>query len=520
MHNKTPYYITTPIYYVNDKPHIGHAYTTLACDVIARFMRLDGREVIFSTGTDEYGQKVEKSAKKKNMDPLSFVNDVSENFKDLTKKMNFSNDQFIRTTETRHIKAAQEIWKTLMDKNQIYLGEYQGWYSVRDEAFYNEDELTVNENGQRIAPTNAEVEWVKEPSYFFRLSEWGDKLLQFYEDNPNFIAPKSRRNEVISFVKQGLRDLSISRTSFKWGVQVPDNQDHVIYVWLDALTNYLTIVDYPNTNSEKFKQYWPANLHIIGKDILRFHVIYWPAFLMAADIAPPQRVFSHGWWTNQKEKISKSLGNVINPYEIVDLYGLDQVRYFLLREVPFGSDGDFSHNAVVQRINADLANNLGNLCQRVFSMIYKNAALNIPQTHEKTQKEIDLLDQVYQLLPKSRTYINEQNFFKMLNEIWDVIDQCNRHINEQAPWNLKKTNPTYMHVVLYTLAEALRNIGILLQPVMPQSMDNLLSQLKVPQDQRTMSHIGPEHALEFGLKLDKPESIFPRHDTIPQETVV
>ena len=350
------YYVTTPIYYVNDAPHIGHAYTTLACDILARFKRLDGFDVKFLTGTDEHGQKVEKSAKTANLDPKTFTDKVSQNFRHLADCMNFSNDDFIRTTENRHRLACSAIWRRLLEKDQIYLGSYAGWYAVRDEAFYSESEISNSPNGTKVAPSGAEVEWVEEPSYFFRLSEWQDRLLAYYEANSDFILPKTRRNEVISFVKAGLQDLSISRTTFNWGVPVPNDDDHIIYVWLDALTNYVTAVGFPEIEKGDYAHYWPADLHMVGKDILRFHAVYWPAFLMAAGLQPPKRVYAHGWWTNEGQKISKSLGNVIDPIDLVERYGLDQVRYFLMREVPFGNDGDFSHQAIVQRINSELAN--------------------------------------------------------------------------------------------------------------------------------------------------------------------
>lgn len=378
MTARPTYYVTTPIYYVNDAPHIGHAYTTLACDVLARFKRLDGYDVKFLTGTDEHGQKVEKSAQAKGVEPQAFTDAVSQNFRDLADFMNFTHDDFIRTTEDRHIRACQAIWKRLADAGQIYLDNYGGWYAVRDEAFYAEDELTKTPDGKRIAPSGAEVEWVEEPSYFFKLSEWGDRLLAYYDAHPDFILPESRRNEVVSFVKGGLNDLSVSRTTFKWGVPVPGDEDHIMYVWLDALTNYITAAGYPETDSADFQKFWPADLHMVGKDILRFHAVYWPAFLMAAGIELPKRVYAHGWWTNEGEKISKSLGNVIDPTELANRYGLDQVRYFMLREVPFGNDGDFSHTAMVNRMNGELANDFGNLAQRVLSMTAKNCDGIVP----------------------------------------------------------------------------------------------------------------------------------------------
>ena len=513
MSQDTTYYITTPIYYVNDKPHIGHAYTTLACDVIARFMRLDGRKVMFLTGTDEHGQKVEKSARDRGIEPLTYADQVSDNFRHLAQAMNCTNDDFIRTTEKRHQKAAQTLWNTLLEKGEIYLGAYEGWYSVRDEAFYGEDELKEGANGEKLAPTNAAVEWVAEPSYFFRLSAWRERLLTFYQENPDFIAPKSRRNEVISFVKQDLRDLSVSRTSFKWGIPVPNNQDHVMYVWLDALTNYLTAAGYPDTKSDAFTSFWPANVHVVGKDILRFHAIYWPAFLLAADIAPPKRVYAHGWWTNEGEKISKSLGNIIDPYELVTTYGLDAVRYFLLREIPFGNDGDFSHKAFVQRVNGDLANDIGNLSQRVLTMIFKNCDRQIPVPEAFEAIDQALLNTAYGLLLKVRLSVETQALHTMLADIWAVVGDCNRYVDEQAPWVLKKTDHGRMRTVLYVLAEVIRVIALMAQPVMPGSMDKMLSQLKISADDRTMAFVSANHALACGTAIDKPEGIFPRFVT-------
>ncbi|MDY0883108.1 methionine--tRNA ligase [Dongia soli] len=504
------YYVTTPIYYVNDAPHIGHAYTTLACDALARFMRLDGYDVHFLTGTDEHGQKVEKSAKAAGVDPQAFTDKVSQNFRDLAKAMNYSNDDFIRTTEERHKKACQEIWRRLKDRGEIYLGSYAGWYAVRDEAYYGEDELTVGPNGKKIAPSGAEVEWVEEPSYFFKLSEWGDKLLAFYEANPDFIAPESRRNEVISFVKSGLKDLSISRTTFNWGVQVPDDPDHIMYVWLDALTNYLTAVGFPDDQSAMYRKFWPADLHMVGKDILRFHAIYWPAFLMAAGLEPPRRVFAHGWWTNEGQKISKSLGNVIAPLHLVEKYGLDQTRYFLLREIPFGNDGDFSHRAMVQRMNSDLANGIGNLAQRSLSMINKNCNASVPQPGAFSEADERLIGTAEEALPKVRGFIREQAFHKALETIWQVIGEADRYVDEQAPWALRKTDPDRMNTVLYVLAETIRRLGLLLQPFMPQSAERLLDQLVLPAEARVFAAYGRDHALKPGTALPKPEGVFPR----------
>ncbi|MEM6490707.1 MAG: methionine--tRNA ligase, partial [Pseudomonadota bacterium] len=435
------YYVTTPIYYVNDAPHIGHAYTSLACDALARFMRLDGRRVMFLTGTDEHGQKVEKSAQAAGLDPQQFTDRVSENFRRLADAMAFTNDDFIRTTEPRHIAAAQALWRRLEEQGEIYLGSYDGWYAVRDEAFYSEAETTVDAAGQRRGPTGAEVEWVSEPSYFFRLSAWGDRLLAFYRDNPRFIAPESRRNEVVRFVEGGLQDLSVSRTTFSWGVPAPGVDGHILYVWLDALTNYMTAVDYPDETSERYQAFWPADLHMVGKDILRFHAVYWPAFLMAADLPPPKRVFAHGWWTNEGQKISKSLGNVIDPFALMEDFGRDAVRYFLLREVPFGNDGDFSRRAMIGRVNGDLANDFGNLAQRTLSMIAKNCGGVAPTPGAPTPEDAALLDAAGALPETLRSLMEDQQFNRALEAIWAVVGEANRYVAQQARWTLKKTDP-------------------------------------------------------------------------------
>ncbi len=504
------YYVTTPIYYVNDRPHIGHAYTTLACDVLARFKRLDGYDVHFLTGTDEHGEKIQRSAQEAGVDPLEFTTRVSQNFRDLGKLLNFSNDDFIRTTEDRHKRASQAIWKAIEDNGDIYLGKYAGWYSVRDEAFHTEDELT-KVDGKMIAPSGHECEWVEEPSYFFKLSAWQDRLLEFYEANPDFIQPESRRNEVLSFVRSGLRDLSVSRTTFDWGVPVPGDEDHVMYVWLDALTNYITAVGYPDTGSGTYKQYWPADLHMVGKDILRFHAVFWPAFLMAAGLEPPKRVFAHGWWTSEGQKISKTLGNVIDPHALVGQYGLDQVRYFLLREVPFGQDGDFSHRAMVGRCTGDLANDFGNLAQRVLSMIAKNCGGAVPKPGDYTDADRALLDKAAGLLPEIRRRLDVQAFHRALETIWAVIGDANRYVDEQAPWTLRKTDTARMATVLYVLAETVRRLAILAQPVMPDSMAKMLDQLSVPEDARDFARLGDADALTPGTALPKPEGVFPRY---------
>ena len=505
------YYLTTPIYYVNDVPHIGHAYTTLACDVIARFMRLDGRDVMFLTGTDEHGQKVEKAAATAGVAPQAFTDRVSLNFRTLAERMKYSNDDFIRTTEPRHIQASQALWKAIEASGNIYLGAYEGWYAVRDEAFYGEDELVPGPGGKKRAPTGADVEWVKEPSYFFKLSAWQDKLLRYYEQNPQAIQPDSRRNEVISFVAGGLRDLSISRTTFKWGIPVPGAPEHIMYVWLDALANYLTAIGYPDTNSPRFQKYWPADLHVVGKDILRFHAVYWPAFLMAAGLEPTKRVFAHGWWTVEGEKMSKSLGNVIDPNAMVEKFGLDALRYFLLREVPFGNDGDFSIAALIQRINSDLANDLGNLVQRSLSMIQSYFDGAVPKPGHFTDADRTLLEQAAGLHQTVAAAIERQALNEALQEIWKVVGDANRYVDSEKPWTVRKTDEARAGTVLYVLAETARRVALLLQAFIPDSAARILDQLVVPADKRSFTALSQQ--LVSGVTLPKPEGIFPRYLT-------
>ena len=509
--DKTPFYVTTPIYYVNDKPHIGHAYTTLACDVLARFKRLDGFDVMFLTGTDEHGQKVEKAANDKGVSPQAFTDSVSQNFRDLTDRMNFSNDDFIRTTEARHRAACQKLWSILLERGHITLGSYAGWYAVRDEAFYTESEIVDGK-----APSGAPVEWVEEPSYFFNLSQWQQPLLDFYEANPDFVGPESRFNEVKSFVKGGLRDLSVSRASFSWGVPVPGDDAHVMYVWLDALTNYVTATGWPTEgefgDAARNERFWPADLHMVGKDILRFHAVYWPAFLMAADLPLPKRVFAHGWWTNEGEKISKSLGNVIDPNSLAEEYGLDQTRYFLMREVPFGNDGDFSQRAMIHRMNGDLANDLGNLSQRVLSMIFKNCNGVMPALPATpTDEDRGLLDAADALLGQVRGHMDTQAFHEALRVIWQVISEANRYVDSTAPWGLKKTDPERMGEVLAVLAETIRQVAILVQPVMPESAAKILDQIGVAADARGFDQLGGGARLNAGVSIAKPEPVFPRY---------
>jgi methionyl-tRNA synthetase len=503
------YYVTTAISYVNGVPHLGHAYEAISTDVMARFKRLDGYDVKFLTGTDEHGQKVEKTARDAGKDPKAFCDEISASFRAMTKLLDISNDDFIRTTEARHARASQAIWQALQANGDIYLDKYAGWYSVRDEAYFAEDELTKDEKGQFRAPSGAPVEWVEEPSYFFRLSAYGEKLLAHYDANPGFILPQVRRNEVVSFVRQGLRDLSISRTSFNWGIPVPGDEKHIMYVWLDALTNYITAAGYPDTTGADFKKYWPADLHVIGKDILRFHAVYWPAFLMSAGIALPKRVFAHGFLNIEGEKMSKSLGNVMAPDALVKEFGLDQIRYFLMREVPYGNDGAFSREAMINRINSDLANDLGNLCQRVLSFVAKNASGAVPQPGEFTSAD-DWLDLAMKVeLPVIRAAFDQQAFHKAIESIWNIVGEANRYVDGQAPWALRKSDPARMATVLYVLIEAIRRIGILVQPVMPKSGAKILDLVAVAPDARDFAAL--DQRLAPGTALPPPAPVFPRY---------
>ncbi|MCC6719524.1 MAG: methionine--tRNA ligase [Acetobacteraceae bacterium] len=504
---KPKFYITTPIYYVNGAPHIGHAYTTIACDVMARFKRLDGFDVFFLTGTDEHGQKVEQAAAAAGMSPQAFTDGTSELFKAMTQRVGISNDDFIRTTEDRHKRACAELWKRLVDRGEIYLGGYEGWYAVRDEAFYDEGELATRPDGTKVAPSGAPVEWVVEPSYFFRLSAWQDRLLAFYDANPDFILPATRRNEVTSFVKSGLRDLSVSRTSFKWGIPVPGDPDHVMYVWLDALANYITAAGFPDEADPKW-DFWPADVHMVGKDILRFHAVYWPAFLLAAGIAAPRRVFAHGWWTVAGEKMSKSLGNVLDPQELADTYGLDSLRYFLLREVPFGNDGTFSRKALVSRLNVELANDLGNLAQRSLSLIARNCDGRLPDSGPRTQDDAIMVRLADVLLDDVRALMDRQAFGDALEEIWRVIRAANAYIDRQAPWALRKTDPVRMAHVLRVLADVIRTVATLLQPFMPEKCGAMLDQLGVGADARDFAALAVP--LADGIVLPAPQGVFPR----------
>jgi len=501
-----PFYVTTPIYYVNDVPHIGHAYTTIACDIFSRFNKLKGQDTFFLTGTDEHGQKVEKASLAQKIDTQKFVDEMSQNFRDLIPYLGCEIDDFIRTTENRHKSAAQHLWNKLKDNNQIYLSNYEGWYSIRDEAFYLESELTKVEN-IFVAPSGAPVEWVKEESYFFKLSAWEDKLIEFYEQNKEAILPKSRYNEVLSFIKGGLKDLSVSRTTFKWGIKVPEEDNHVMYVWIDALCNYITALNYPDTENNSFKKFWPG-VHIVGKDILRFHAVYWPAFLMAADIDPPKKIFAHGWWTNEGKKISKSVGNIINPYEIIDQYGLDQIRFFLFREVPFGNDGDFSKDAISQRVNADLSNNYGNLIQRISTFIVKNANSQVSKPEKldvSDEKLIKLFDETF------KNYMVHMNAFQIdraLKHIFDYLSEVNSYVDNQAPWALKKTNIERMKDVLYLLTLVTIKCSVLLYPIIPSSINKILNIYNL--SIKDLSLININNFYPKLITLNQPNPIFPR----------
>ncbi|RTK93345.1 MAG: methionine--tRNA ligase [Rickettsiales bacterium] len=504
------FYITTPIFYVNDVPHIGHAYTSIACDVMARFMRLNGTSVKFLTGTDEHGQKVSESAAKKNITPQEFTDKNSAVFHQMMDMLNISNDDFIRTTENRHKEAVHALWQKLKQNGDIYLGKYAGWYSVRDEAFYSEKELTPD----GLAPTGAPVEWVEESSYFFALSKWQDKLLDYYANNRHFIKPESRYNEVISFVKNGLTDLSISRTSFKWGIEVPEDKEHVIYVWLDALTNYISALGYPDKTDE-YAKFWPVAAHVIGKDILRFHAIYWPAFLMAADLELPKSIVAHGWWTNEGQKISKSIGNVIDPLKLVEEFGLDQTRYFLMREVTFGSDGNFSRESLITRSNSELANKIGNLLQRTSSFVFKNCDGAIPQISSDQLNDIYNSSIIMEILSMHQQNIKAMENFQInivLENIIKITDLGNILIDKEAPWSLKNTDPERMLIILYTILETMRYIGIMLQPFIPDSAEKILDQLGVNPHERSFSNLTKEFALQPSSPLKQPIPIFPRID--------
>ncbi len=494
------FYITTPIYYPSAKPHMGHAYSSIVADFFARFKRIQGFDVFYLTGTDEHGQKIERAAKENKKEPLEFCDEISKTFKDLTKILNLSNNDFIRTTEDRHKKSAISVWNKLEKKGEIYLSKYSGWYSVSDEAFYSDDEIEEI-NGNKIAkPSGSKVEWLEEESYFFKLSKWQEPLLDFYKKNPNFILPKSRKNEVISFVKSGLKDLSVSRKSFKWGINVPSNKDHVMYVWLDALTNYLSALNYPDENDKMFKNFWPANLHIIGKDILRFHAVYWPAFLLAADIIPPKRVYGHGWILSGDQKMSKSKGNILDPIEIIKIYGLDPLRYYLIKEVSFGNDGNISEEKLETCINSDLANNYGNLCQRVVSFCQKNMNSVVQKKVSFNKDDNFVLTSFIDNYDKIIEYIDNQDINSYINYIVDRLFAANKYFNDQEPWK-KKDDQERLNTIVYTALELIRKITILLYPIIPNTSINVMKIFDLSENEILLDTIKNNNFIEIGTKI-------------------
>jgi methionyl-tRNA synthetase len=505
------YYLTTPIFYPNGVPHIGHAYTVLASDAIARFHRLDGKDVFFLTGTDEHGLKMKQTAIAEGLTPQQLADRNSQRFRDAWAALDISQDEFIRTTEPRHYRASQAIWERMQKAGDIYLGKYAGWYSVRQEGYFLEKETTLGPDGVRREPLGSPVEWTEEGSYFFRLSAYQERLLAYYDQHPDFIGPAERRNEVVSFVKGGLEDLSISRPTLDWGIPVPSDPKHVMYVWVDALTNYLTGVGYPDTDSAEFRRYWPADLHVIGKDIVRFHAVYWPAFLMSAGIVLPRRVFSHGFVLNRGEKMSKSVGNVVDPLALVAAYGIDQLRYFLLREVPFGQDGTYSHEAIVARINADLANDLGNLAQRSLSMINKQLDGVLPKPGAFSAADRALLEAADAMIGKAREVMKVQALHQVLAAVWAVVAEANRYFAGEAPWALAKTDPARQRTVLYVTAEVVRQVAILAQPFTPTAAGKLLDLLAVPAVERGFRALGGDHRIAAGAKLPAPAPVFPRY---------
>jgi len=503
-------YITTPIFYVNDLPHVGHAYTVIICDSIARYHKLNGDSVLFTTGTDEHGLKVDKAAKKNKKPTQDFVNEVSSNFIKLTKKLHVSNSDFVRTTEERHKNSAQAFWQKLDDKNYIYLSKYEGWYSVKDETFYQEKEL-INKDGIFYTNDDEKVEWIEEESYFFKLSHFQDKLIDLYNKNPNFVRPKTRMNEVKSFVNSGLKDLSISRTSFEWGIRVPKSKNHIMYVWIDALTNYITSLGYPKVNLNK-NSFWKECIHVIGKDIIKFHAVYWPAMLMAAGYELPKCILAHGWWTNEGKKISKSLGNTIDPDSMINKFGLEQFRYFLLREVPLGNDGDFSEASFINRINADLSNNLGNLIQRVTKFIAKNFNSKIPFDLSQNSSKIEILEDGYKLIDKSEKLMKNFELSKIIDEIFHYINKLNKLVDQNQPWKTFKENPEKAGYDLSVLIEAFRVVSIILQPYIPIAACKILDLLNIHEEQRTFKFVDKTYSIPKNHLINDPEPIFPRYE--------
>ena len=507
MKNKN-FYITTPIYYPSGDPHIGHAYSSILADVFARFKRNDNYKVYFLTGTDEHGLKIQKAAEKNGLDPLTYCNKISSIFKDLSKKLNLSNDDFIRTTEKRHHKSVNDIWNRLVKSGDIYLSKYKGWYSVSDEAYYNSDEI-IEKNGKKLSTySGSPVEWVEEDSFFFKLSAWEKRLLEFYGENEQFILPNSRRNEVINFVKNGLKDLSVSRTSFTWGIKVPNNDKHVIYVWLDALTNYLSALNFPNIKDNLYRDFWPASLHIIGKDILRFHAIYWPAFLLAANIKPPIRIFSHGWILSDEKKMSKSIGNILNPLEIIKTYGIDEMRYYLMKEVSHGSDGSISLKNLENCINSDLANNYGNLCQRIFSFIKNNCNNKVDKRKNISDADNKLISETINITKKLRSEMDKQNLNNYIKSVINISFLTNKYINDEEPWKLKKTNLEKMNNILHIALEQIAKISILLNPIIPKKTSKVLDALNINTDLRNLAFLDGKILISGEIKINQLDILF------------
>ena len=502
------FYITTPIYYPSGKPHMGHAYSSIIADIFARFKRLEGYNVFFLTGTDEHGLKIQREAKKSNKDPKIFCDNLSENFKELTKILNLSNSDFIRTTEKRHYNSVEEIWKRLVKSGDIYLGKYSGWYSVSDEAYYDEDEIEIIDGKKRSISSGSLVDWVEEESYFFKLSAWSEKLLKHYNENKDFILPKSRKNEVVKFVEKGLKDLSVSRTSFSWGIPVPSNSKHVIYVWLDALTNYLSALNFPNIKDKKFLNFWPADIHIIGKDILRFHTIYWPAFLLAANLPLPKKIFGHGWILSNDQKMSKSLGNILDPIKIIDDYGVDQLRYYLIKEVSLGNDGSISIENLTNCINNDLANNYGNLCQRVFSFIKKNCGNKIPSKKTLTEFDKKLLDNLKNNLPELIKLMNSQNLNEYVKMVVSFSFEANKYFNDSEPWSVKKTDPKRMEAILYVISEQIKNITILLNPIIPHATEKVFETMNINKKDLKIASIKSSNIISHDKELNELKILF------------
>ena len=502
------FYITTPIYYPSGKPHMGHAYSSIVADIFARFKRLENYNVLFLTGTDEHGQKIQKEAKKNDKEPKIFCDELSETFRSLTKTLNLSNDDFIRTTEKRHHNSVIEIWDRLINSGDIYLDKYSGWYSVSDEAFYDEDEIE-NKNGKKISKSSGSlVEWLEEESYFFKLSAWTQKLLEFYKKNPDFILPKSRKNEVVKFVEKGLKDLSISRTSFTWGIPVPKDKKHVIYVWLDALTNYISALNFPNIEDKKYKDFWPADVHIIGKDILRFHAVFWPAFLFAAKLPLPKRVFGHGWILSDDKKMSKSLGNILYPLEIINKYGIDQLRYYLVKEVSLGNDGSISLENLKNCINNDLANNYGNLCQRVFSFIKKNCDNKIPFSSKLNDSDKKLLNDLKNSLPKLISLMNNQELNEYIKNVVSFSFDANKYFNDSEPWAVKKNDPERMNAILFTIVAQIKNISILLNPIIPNATNRVLAMINISTKNISIDKIKDDNTLNNEKEIGNLEILF------------